>query len=226
LSTGGPLGELLESIKNYGPWGVLALALFSNLIPGFPAVYLTIVVSYAAVEKDNVTGLLAMILAGGLGAGIGKFVEFYLSDVLSSRVKRIESKRRALKRILARTTWEMALLVFLFAALPLPDDVLYIPLGAAGYNKLVFLASVTLGKIVLTALVAGIGAFLGWLTTENMALSVAAIVAGTIILLALLFAVDWESVLEGYEERGWRGAVNALCKELSRLLNSTLRRGR
>ncbi len=226
--SGDGLARAMEAaFESYGPLGVLVLALVSNLIPGFPAIYLTLVFSYAAVDRGGKLGLLIVILAGGLGAGLGKFVEFYLSDVLSSRVAYLQRKKRSLQTLLARTKWEIAFLVFLFAALPLPDDVLYIPLGAAGFSRAAFIVSVTLGKIVLTAIAAGLGELAGWLFEESTLASIVFITVGTLILLAIMFAIDWEKVVKAYNESGWRAAGGALKVELSRILDPrNWRRGR
>jgi len=213
------LTAIAKALESHGPLGILVSAFASNLIPGFPAIYLTLVLSYAAANEGDKLALAIAVVAGGLGAGLGKFVEFYVSDVLSGRIKRLRKKREALMHILKRTRWEVALLVFLFAALPLPDDVLYIPLGAAGFSKVAFILSVVLGKMVLTALVAGAGALLGWLFRENLVVSLAVLTLGTAFILALTFGVNWEAVVKAYDSSGWRAAGGVLKQELSRLLN-------
>jgi membrane protein YqaA with SNARE-associated domain len=216
---------IAKAFENYGSLGILVSAFASNLIPGFPAIYLTLVLSYAAANEGDKLALAIAVIAGGLGAGLGKFVEFYISDVLSGRIKRLRRKRESLMYLLKRTKWEVAFLVFLFAALPLPDDVLYIPLGAAGFSKAVFIVSVVLGKIVLTALAAGAGALLGWLFKENIVVSLVVLTVGTALILALAFGVNWEAVVKAYDSSGWRAAGGVLKQELSRLL-SPRHRGR
>jgi len=210
---------MAKTFESYGSLGILVSAFASNLIPGFPAVYLTLVLSYTAANEGDKLALAIAVVAGGVGAGLGKFVEFYFSDILSSRIKRLQRKREFLTYLLRRTRWEIAFLVFLFAALPLPDDVLYIPLGAAGFSKTVFIVFVVLGKTVLTALAAGFGALLGWLFKENLVISLITLTLGTAFTLALAFGVDWEAVIKAYESSGWRTAGGVLKQELSRLLN-------
>ena len=214
---------ITEALRNYmntyGALGFMAAAFVSNLIPGFPAVYLTVVVSYSIASHGDPWGLMELIVAGGVGAGLGKFVEFYLSGLLGSRVRAVREKRRSLERVLARTRLGVALLVFLFAALPLPDDVLYIPLGAAGFSKAVFLIAVILGKTALTAIVAALGVAASWLLGRGLTPgSIAGLAIGTTAILVLVFAVDWERILDGYAESGWRGAAKAFAEELVSLV--------
>jgi membrane protein YqaA with SNARE-associated domain len=204
-----------QIMQGYGLLGFTLAAFVSNLIPGFPAVYLTVVVSYTIASPDDLLGLAKLIVAGGVGAGLGKFVEFYLSEVFGSRVGAVREKRRSLSRVLSKTKLGIATLVFLFAALPLPDDVLYIPLGAAGFSKAVFLAAVILGKTALTAITAGMGMAAAKLLEGGLTpAKLAGLAVGTAVITLLIFAVDWERIIEGYTERGWRGAARAFGEEL------------
>ncbi|MEB3851447.1 MAG: VTT domain-containing protein [Desulfurococcales archaeon] len=216
------LDALRRAMEEYGLLGFTLAAFVSNLIPGFPAFYLTIVVSYSIASDSDVVGLLKFVIAGGVAAGLGKFVEFYVSRLVGSRVRAVREKSRSLERLLAgsrRSKLGVALLVFLFAALPLPDDVLYIPLGVAGFSRAAFLASVVLGKTVLTALVAALGAAAKWLVGEGALTParIAGLAVGTTVVLLLVFAVDWERIIDGYASGGWRGACRALVAELAAL---------
>ena len=57
------------------------------------------------------------------------------------------SRMRPLQKLVSRYGW---LAAFIAAATPIPDDLVYIPLGLSKYNPLRFLLATFAGKIVLS----------------------------------------------------------------------------
>ncbi|MCX8195810.1 MAG: hypothetical protein N3F67_01855 [Acidilobaceae archaeon] len=215
------LGQLVEELLKYGPLGLGALSFISNLFPGFPALYLSLVASYAALSPSALHSAAA-VLAAGVGAGLGKAALFLSSSAIGSRIGYVRKKRKLLKRLLEGG--KIPVLVFLFAALPLPDDLLYIPLAVVGYSPLQFLAPVIIGKTTMAAIVYALGltaggflkAYLnsvGSVTLLDIAIAGLAVIAASLLLAYVVISIDWFKVLEGYARRGIRGAVRELLRE-------------
>ncbi len=87
-------------------------------------------------------------LLGGIGAGIGQYLHYYIGlggrKIVSDKIKgRMDSWRVRLDKY-------GVVLIILFAATPLtPDDLLWIPLGMMRYPKTKALAAAIFGKIIL-----------------------------------------------------------------------------
>lgn len=214
----------IESLRSYGLAGLFLASLLSNLIPMFPAIYLSLVMILSAI-MEGIAWKLIVILVGGIGAGLGKFIVFYTSNIVGKRA--FKAKRRELEKLMQATGRSMGLIVFLFAALPLPDDVLYIPLGAAGYKPTTFLFAVTTGKIVLTAIVSGLGStankIIQWMIMSgdtgylSYAEALLVLVIGTAIFLTVIYYVNWSRVLEATLRGGFIAGAKAFLLELKRL---------
>ncbi len=224
--------ELLNKLNEYGPAGLFAAAFVSNLIPGFPALYLAFVGTYAAVVDDPARGALA-IVAAGVGAGLGKVAVFLASRTLTGFSESLRRKREEARWLLDRAGSSLLILVFLFAALPLPDDVLYIPLGATGYKLASFAAAVIAGKIAQTALAYFLGRAYrslfeklfgvtpsGGVGVESgqLGLFIAGMFVGAVVVTAIIFLIDWRRVYEDYSSRGPLAGLKRLILEIVRIL--------
>lgn len=213
------LHDIMETLNQYGPPGIFLAAFISNLIPGFPAIYLAFIATYAAVVDNPVGGVLAVV-AAGVGAGLGKVVVFLASRALTGASERLRRKREEARVVLEKARSQILLLVFLFAALPLPDDVLYIPLGAAGYRMLYFALAVIAGKTVQTAMIYAMGraykAVAGNLASSPI--FYAGMFIGALVITYIVFSIDWKGVYEEYEVRGKKRATIRFLQELLRVL--------
>ena len=215
------INGLIESLRSYGPLGLFLAAFISNVIPGFPAIYLTLVGTYAVLIHDPGTKAL-VILSAGVGAGLGKLALFYASSLVAGRSRRVQKMRSDYMWVLNRGKLGIFILVFLFASLPLPDDILYIPLGVSGFSPLWFAVGVILGKIVLTALVYFLGNTYWSLVTKyfgdprnvDWGMVIAGLVAGTLFLTYVIFAINWKRIYDAYTSRGVLGAAKAFLDEL------------
>ncbi len=87
-------------------------------------------------------------LLGGIGAGIGQYLHYYIGlggrKIVSDKIKgRMDSWRVRLDKY-------GVVLIILFAATPLtPDDLLWIPLGMMRYPKTKAFVAAISGKIIL-----------------------------------------------------------------------------
>lgn len=189
------LVEWLSALTiSYGYLGVFIASFLGNLLLFIPIPYLMMVFGLSAPSFGFDPTLLA--LASALGASLAKLITYAIG--FESRHLLSEERRRKLE--FAR--WIVArhgmLIVFLFAATPLPDDMLYIPLGIMGYSLIKFFASVLAGKIILTLIVSWGGHYsIEWLMPFFSSGGwMGAIV--TVIFIALsIYAtlkVDWEKL--------------------------------
>lgn len=223
ISGAGDLAGFIESLYYQGPLGLFLAAFISNLIPGFPAVYLALVATYAALV-DNIYANIAALVLAGVGAGLGKVLVFLVSNYLGSKSKSIQRRREQAKWLLGRAGKGVFLTVFIFAALPLPDDILYIPLGIAGYRIVPFLIAVVLGKIVLTGIAVFLGrAYRGVLdkfmggsvtsSTANLEMLIAGALIGSVILSYVVLTMDWKKLYDVYRSKGILKAFIAFIVE-------------
>ncbi|MEM1712515.1 MAG: hypothetical protein QXO93_00065 [Acidilobaceae archaeon] len=219
----GDIYFIVGELQKYGPLGLGLLSFISNLIPGFPAIYLSLLASYAIVSPGGYQSLLA-ILAAGVGSGLGKTCLFLVSGFLGSKLETVRARREALRMITGKRGG-IAVTVFLFAALPLPDDILYIPLGVAGFSKLLFIISVTLGKIAMALIVYSLGSTGKWiidiyisnigaLTVTNIIVLGAIVILASILITYTIISVNWFRIYSAYAERGEGEAIKTLIDEI------------
>ena len=218
---------MTELVESYGAIGLFLVSLINNVIPGLPPFYLTVVSAYAVAGTAN--WYLGLISAG-IGAGLGKVILFTSAGALVSRLGRGRKMRRFASRLLGaeKAKLSIALLVFVTASFPLPDDLIYIPLGAAAFSLSYFTAAVILGKLFLVSGAYALGSFYKRLLESaalggpiSMELAVA-LIAGSLILSGImtlvLMSLDWEAIYTAYINRGGREAVKVLLIELKELV--------
>ncbi|MEM2506875.1 MAG: VTT domain-containing protein [Nitrososphaeria archaeon] len=193
----GILQMLTELIKVYGYIGIFVVSLISNSIPYVSLPYLALIVFMAPFLGSTIIA----VLASALGATIGKVIILFLGRsfraILSEKTKEnLECFNELFKK------WSFVA-VFLFAALPLPDDVIYIPLGISGYRLLPYFVAVFAGKIIVTALAILFGkAFIEIACNYNISFEVsfALLIVITLIITYIAIKVNWKNVIEAYNK--------------------------
>lgn len=208
------LGPLLEK---YGLIGVFIASFIGNVVPYSAVPYLAFIAAYAASFESESRLLIAIV--GGIGAALGKYVLYgasrYAGRFLSrQRREELEYFSRIFKRKGAGL-----IAIFLFAALPLPDDLLYVPLGVAKFSFPLFALAVLVGKIFLSAIAVFLGSQARWFISES--LEGGYLVAGIIILLiatvaflAAVIYIDWKKIFFTLTEKGGWQATKMFCQEL------------
>ena len=217
--------ELLDKLNQYGPPGLFLVSFISNAIPGFPAIYLAFVGTYALVAPDLTHATIAIVVSG-IGAGIGKLFVFMSSRALGKASRRLQSMREKTEWLGEEAEKGVFILVLLFAALPLPDDILYIPLGLTGFKAVSFAIAVILGKIILTALVFSLGraykSLFELITAtsahEHLGLLIGGMIIASIIATAVIFSMDWKKIYDTYKQEGSLKATIVLILELLRVI--------
>jgi len=188
--------QFLEQLSQLGYVGILAMSFIGAASIIFPIPY-TIVVFLIASRYDPV--LLALF--GGAGAALGEFtgylLGFYGQRILSEERRR---KMEALVKLFGRYG---PLAIFVFALTPLPDDLLFIPLGIMRYKLVKAFIPALLGKILMLFILAYFGrisadVILLIFGEGNMLVGMAITTILLTIVLILLFRIDWEKVLQKY----------------------------
>ena len=136
--------ELFSFYDDFGYLGILLISFVGSIIVFVPVPYFPVLITAAFNENLDPT-LIA--LSSAIGAVIAKLIIFYASyygrNILSSKIK---VKMVPLQRLLARYG---AIGAFVAAVSPIPDDIVYIPLGLAKYSPWKFATATFLGKFVL-----------------------------------------------------------------------------
>ena len=144
-----------------------------------------------------------MVLIAALTATGAKQIIFYASyggrKIISEKTKkRMMPFQRLVKRYGASAA-------FVAAATPIPDDIIYIPLGLAKYNPKRFFVATLLGKIVLFYVIVLISHYTGLSLLEPilqdiedpLVVYVGIIILGAAmtIVIVLLLRLNWEKIL-------------------------------
>jgi membrane protein YqaA with SNARE-associated domain len=144
-------------------------------------------------------------VAAGLGSTLGEF-SGYLLGFGSRRVisEKYKKKMDVLMKLFNRFG---PIVVFIFALTPLPDDLIFIPLGVMRYSILRAFIPALIGKFLMNLIVAYSGRFsiqiirqVFGVESDLMTALIGTVIAIVllIIVLVIMFKVDWEKYFEKY----------------------------
>lgn len=184
---------MVDLVTVYGYLGAFMVCTVGNISIFIPIPFALIVYAFGSMLNPLLLGLV-----GGLGSAIGEMVSYFLGRGGRKMIeRRYGSRLDAVEKLIYRYG---ALAVFIFALLPLPDDLLLIPLGMMKFDiKKTFIAML-LGKTLMCIFLAYSGAFsFNYLrdifTAGGVAGGVAAIVLLAVIIIVML-KIDWVKMLE------------------------------
>jgi len=205
-------GSLFAALQAYGYLGAFIISVLGSLVPFLPVPYLIPIVLMARILDPLILGAVA-----GIGGALGKITSYLLGRF--GRKFLSEEKKKSMSLLGKAIEKYGAVAVFLFALTPLPDDVIYIPVGLTGLSLTRFMLANMLGKIILSWIVAYAGRLYFDLATLFLGESggVEAVIIAMIamvIITILLLRVDWEQVVEA----GRKGGVGAAFKEMMKSL--------
>ena len=183
-----------------GYLGLGLLSFFGSLVPFIPVPSFILLATMSVGDTFNlhVLALLSAVTAAG-----AKQIIFYASYG-GRRIIGDKTRRRMLpfQRLVRRYGGAAA---FTAAATPIPDDLVYVPLGLAKYNPLRFFVATLSGKIVLHYIIVAVSHYLGLSllepALENVEdlgdIYVGVIVFGVAMaaVVVLLLRLDWERIL-------------------------------
>lgn len=211
---------LRSLIASYGVFGVFLVSLLSNSIPYAFVPYLILILHYSAAVTDS-AARLAIAVASALGATVGKLVVYYVGR--ATRIVLGNKARNATKLFSQIARRSLFIAIFLFASLPLPDDVLYIPLGLSSYSIVAYMLAVFIGKLILTGTIVYFGVIARELLIEspyigNVYLSIVLLIAITLAFSYIIISIDWVNVVTVYSDKGFTAGLKYFLNELFRVL--------
>jgi len=194
--------DLSSFYSDSGYIGILVISFIGSIIVFIPVPYFPILIS-SALNKDFDPHLIA--LSSALGAVLAKIIIFIASyygrNILSNKTK---TKMQPLQKLLSKYG---AIGAFLAALTPIPDDLIYIPLGLAKYSAKKFAIATFLGKFIFGEIIVWGTVFLGRpimeevLSVSDASNQISTIVV-TVLTVALLilvlfftFKVDWSKII-------------------------------
>ena len=194
------LWELFPFTPEVGYLGLTIVSFFGSLIPFVPIPSFVLLATMAAGEQFDIH-VLALIAA--LTATAAKQIIFSVSyggrKIISEKTKkRMMPFQKLVKRYGATAA-------FVAAATPIPDDIVYIPLGLAKYSPKKFFVATLSGKIVLCYAIVLISHYMGLSLLEPVLQDIEdplPVYVGIIILgiamtvtVILLLRLNWERIL-------------------------------
>ena len=192
--------DIFAFYDDFGYLGILLISFLGSIIVFVPGPYFPGRVT-AAFNQNLDPHLISLFSA--LGAVIAKLIIFYASyygrNVLSPKIK---GRMIPLQRLLGKYGGMGA---FIAAISPIPDDIVYIPLGLAKYSPWKFAISTFTGKFLLNEMIVLGSAYLGkpaidkLLTGSTSSLSLILITIASIIVLGIIIyislKIDWGKVI-------------------------------
>ncbi len=172
--------------------------------------YLLFVVTVSALPGFQGVGIIQIAAVSAFGAAIGKFVSYGLGYGARQTLSGNQARFDSFRKLMGGSAF---LVAFFFAASPLPDDIIFIPLGIVRYSPPKTFVALYSGKFVLTAFVAYVARRSQGTLEEVLGggIYLSILSAVVVILVALLLMrVDWESILV----EGRKGALRRLVKNI------------
>ncbi|MCS7136419.1 MAG: VTT domain-containing protein [Nitrososphaerota archaeon] len=202
--------ELIDLLISYGYFGSFIISFMGSLIPFLPLPYLFPIVLLSMRLDPFFIGVLS-----GLGGSLGKITSYIVGRFWRKFVSQNSKKNLDFFRSVIDKYGAIA--VFLFALTPLPDDIVYIPMGIIGYGFLKFMMANCAGKIVLAVFVSYVGRYykelMDMFIGESMSmLSILIAVIVMIFFSIVLFKMDWQKFVITFRQKGWRGVLTELPK--------------
>ena len=194
------LWDIFPFAPEVGYIGLGLVSFIGSLIPFVPIPSFVLLATMSVGEQFDLH-ILALISA--FTATIAKQIIFYASyggrRMISEKTKK---RMKPFQKLVKRYGGAAA---FVAAATPIPDDMVYIPLGLAKYNPKRFFIATLSGKIVLCYIIVLISHYTGLSILEPIlediddpfAIYAGMIVFGAIMtaIVILLLRLDWERIL-------------------------------
>lgn len=194
------LWDIFPFAPEVGYIGLALVSFIGSLIPFVPVPSFILLATMSVGEQFD---LHILALVSAFTATIAKQIIFYASyggrRMISEKTKK---RMRPFQKLVKRYGGAAA---FVAAATPIPDDMVYIPLGLAKYNPKRFFIATLSGKIVLCYIIVLISHYTGLSILEPIlediddpfAIYVGIIVFGAIMtaIVILLLRLDWARIL-------------------------------
>jgi membrane protein YqaA with SNARE-associated domain len=194
----------LETVAmQYGYLGIFLISFIGTASIVIPIPYTIIIFSTGSLR---ILDPILVAISGAAGSALGEFFGYFLGYYGRAIVS--EERQKKMNYILRVFSRYGAVAIFIFALTPLPDDLLFIPLGIMRYSFLKAFVPCLFGKMLMCFILAYGGHFSIGLIESIFGggSSIWTTIASTILLtviIVVMFKVDWEKVfpLEEEEEK-------------------------
>ena len=194
------LWELFPFTPEVGYLGLAIVSFFGSLIPFVPIPSFVLVATMAVGEQFDIH---VLVLIAALTSTAAKQIIFYASyggrKIISEKTKK---RMLPFQKLVKRYGGSAA---FVAAATPIPDDLVYIPLGLAKYNPKRFFVATLLGKFVLYYVIVLISHYMGLSLLEPVLqqiddplpvyIGIIALGIAMTVVVILLLRLNWEKIL-------------------------------
>ena len=194
------LWELFPFTPEVGYLGLAIVSFFGSLIPFVPIPSFVLVATMAVGEQFDIH---ILVIIAALTSTAAKQIIFYVSyggrKIISEKTKK---RMKPFQKLVKRYGGSAA---FFAAATPIPDDLVYIPLGLAKYNPKRFFIATLLGKFVLYYVIVLISHYMGLSLLEPILqdiqdplpiyVGIIALGVAMTVIVILLLRLDWERIL-------------------------------
>lgn len=209
----------IEPFISLGYVGLFLLAFVSNSIPYSTIPYLVFIAPL--LSKLRGLSLVIAIIALAVGATAGKLVVYTVGRSISG-IRIVRDFIHGFSFFTRKHKKATFITVFVVAALPIPDDVFYIPIGASGYDLVPFTIALFAGKFVITSLTAIYGFILSYLleglTELPVVVSIPVMILITTVLMIAFGKVNWADVEKTYYEKGVLPALVCIAVSFIKVL--------
>lgn len=210
-----PFWELIAQASNWMEQLVIQysyLGIFLIAFIGAVSIFIPIPYTVVIFTLGSLFDPVLLALTAGAGAALGEF-SGYLLGIYGAKIVSEERRRKMEFMVKVFNTWG-PVAIFLFALTPLPDDLLFIPLGMMRYSVVKAFVSALAGKITMNFILAYSGQFAKGVIydivktvfggeSDMIAIMLTAVlgVVLLIIILVVMFKLDWEKIYYKYVEK-------------------------
>ena len=185
--------------QNFGYLGVFLVGLVgaASVIVPVPS---TVVLLGIATTGFFDPFLLAV--AFGLGSAVGQLTSYVVG--YAGRVVVGKKYKRRMNAMLKIFEHYGMIAVFIFALTPLPDSLLFIPMGLVHYSLLKVFVAAAAGKICMSLIITYFGTVAGQVFVESWIFGLATAIFLILVVVAI-FKIDWEKVVKKYLPKNKKG---------------------
>ena len=183
----------LQQFTQFGYLGIFIISFIGSVSVIFPIPYTLVIFGLGSVLDP-----VFVAISGGIGAALGEFAGYALGYYGTSRIS--EERRRKMNFMVKVFDKYGPVAIFIFALTPLPDDLLFIPLGIMRYFFVKAFIPAIIGKTLMTFIVAYSGQqsmeFITVIFGESGLLGTAITTVLLAIVIYAMIKIDWEKMFE------------------------------
>jgi len=189
---------LWQLLIQYSYFGVFVISFIGTASIIIPVPYTLIIFELSLTGQWDP---ILLTIAAGTGSAIGELTGYLLGYFGRSVIS--EERQRKMTYLVRLFDRYGPLAIFAFALTPLPDDLLFIPLGILKYKLYKAFLPALAGKVLMIFILVNSGEFARGLIVQIFGEggnSVAMIITTILLIIVIiaLYRIDWEKVLQKY----------------------------